>query len=307
MENVLLHDYVAGAVGGIAGLVVGHPLDTAKVQMQTKKLTGDGSYRNTMEVVRSLYGIGWRDGFMRGLSFPLVSYGFINCIYFGVYGNTLKFIKTRRRSTSSSRSDALDLVAAGVVAGLAQLTVACPVDAVKVILQSQIEKEGRVLHAKSGANVKFPGPIYCLRQLYLNGGLSNCYRGIVVMSLRDLPSSAIYFVTYDRTKVRLRALGFGDKGGLLTSLVAGGWAGVVSWIIILPLDVVKSHFQMDYDRRRYRGLWDCVRTIYRAGGLSAFYAGLVPCILRAFPTNAIILTVNAECLRLLGTNWFASD
>lgn len=88
---------------------------------------------------------------MRGLSFPLVSYGFINCIYFGVYGNTLKFIKTRRRSTSSSRSDALDLVAAGVVAGLAQLTVACPVDAVKVILQSQIEKEGRVLHAKSKA------------------------------------------------------------------------------------------------------------------------------------------------------------
>ena len=151
---------------------------------------------------------------------------------------------------------------------------------------------------------KFPGPIYCLRQLHLNGGLSNCYRGFLVMSMRDLPASAIYFLCYERTKARLVVHGLGD---LLSSLVAGGWAGVVSWTVILPLDVVKSHFQMDYDRRRYRGLWDCVRTIYRSGGPTAFYTGLVPCLLRAFPTNAVILTVNYECLRLLGSNRVASD
>ena len=60
-----------------------------------------------------------------------------------------------RRSVSLSRSHDFDLVVAGTVAGLAQLTVACPVDAVKVILQSQIEKEGRVPHVKGKANYIF--------------------------------------------------------------------------------------------------------------------------------------------------------
>ena len=146
---------------------------------------------------------------------------------------------------------------------------------------------------------KFRGPLSCLRQLYRHGGLGNCYRGFRVMSLRDLPASAIYFVSYEEAARRLRSAGFGDRRGLATSLVAGGCAGVASWVAILPLDVVKSHFQTDFDGRKYRGLVHCFRSVYGAGGLLAFYAGLVPCVVRAFVTNAVILTVNNECLRVL--------
>ncbi|XP_074653376.1 solute carrier family 25 member 47-like isoform X3 [Tubulanus polymorphus] len=41
MSNNLLHDYIAGAIGGTAGIIVGHPFDTVKVQLQTHKHVGN--------------------------------------------------------------------------------------------------------------------------------------------------------------------------------------------------------------------------------------------------------------------------
>ena len=41
------------------------------------------------------------------------------------------------------------------------------------------------------------------------------------------------------------------------------------------------------------------QNIYRVDGLRGFYAGLTPCILRAFPVNASALFVYEGILRLL--------
>ena len=79
-------------------------------------------------------------GFFRGLAFPLASYGIVNSVFFGVYGNTLCYIKgpdKRREATYT------EMYLAGCSGGFFQLFVACPVDKVKVVLQSQIRsKEG---------------------------------------------------------------------------------------------------------------------------------------------------------------------
>lgn len=39
-------------------------------------------------------------GFFRGLGFPLVSYGLVNSVFFGVYGNTLRLISEGRENPS---------------------------------------------------------------------------------------------------------------------------------------------------------------------------------------------------------------
>ena len=79
------------------------------------------------------------NGFFRGMGFPLMSYGVVNSIYFGVYGNTLRYLKKTPDGSPRYR----DIYIAGCVGGAAQLAVACPVDRVKVVLQSQISKKGR--------------------------------------------------------------------------------------------------------------------------------------------------------------------
>ena len=80
-------------------------------------------------------------GFFRGLGFPLVSYGVVNSIFFGVYGNTLRQLSGVGGGGGGGggrRPGYGHVFLAGCVAGSAQLVVACPVDVVKVVLQSQL-------------------------------------------------------------------------------------------------------------------------------------------------------------------------
>ena len=77
-----------------------------------------------------------KGGFFRGLAFPLVSYGVVNSVYFGVYGNVLKWI----HNDPTTQPGYKDVFVAGCIGGAVQLIPACPIDVVKVVLQSQISR-----------------------------------------------------------------------------------------------------------------------------------------------------------------------
>ena len=70
---------------------------------------------------------------MRGLSYPVYTVGAINAIFFGVYTRTLDSLST---SPAMASSRLLSVFTAGCVAGAAQLSLAVPVDLVKVRLQA---------------------------------------------------------------------------------------------------------------------------------------------------------------------------
>ena len=92
-------------------------------------------------------------GFFRGLSWPLFSFGVVNSVYFGVYGNTLKYLEKDR---STRKSSYLSIYIAGCVGGAAQLIPVIPVDYVKVALQAQIA------HGKDGSGTD----IYHVRRTF---------------------------------------------------------------------------------------------------------------------------------------------
>ena len=69
---------------------------------------------------------------MRGLSYPIMSVGVINSLFFGVYNLSLS-----KLSSSSSAPSYSHLFSAGCVAGAAQLVLAVPVDLVKIRLQAE--------------------------------------------------------------------------------------------------------------------------------------------------------------------------
>ena len=77
-----------------------------------------------------------RKGFFRGLGFPLASYGVVNSVFFGVYGSTLKYFK----GGAQRKSKYHEVYMAGCMGGFMQLFLCCPVEVVKVVLQSQIPK-----------------------------------------------------------------------------------------------------------------------------------------------------------------------
>ena len=72
-----LQEFIAGNVGGLIGICVVYPLDTAKIRMQTHP-----NYRSTSDVLRKMIR---NDGFgslYRGLASPAVGFGLTFAISF---------------------------------------------------------------------------------------------------------------------------------------------------------------------------------------------------------------------------------
>lgn len=85
-------EFVAGCVGGAAGVVVGHPFDTIKVRLQTQN-AANPRYRGTWHCfTQTLKGESVR-GLYKGMSSPLAGVSLVNAVVFGVHGNIMKNVE----------------------------------------------------------------------------------------------------------------------------------------------------------------------------------------------------------------------
>nr|CAD7406415.1 unnamed protein product [Timema poppensis] len=73
----------------------------------------------------------------------------------------------------------LDVWLAGSVAGFVQLSLACPVDLVKIKLQTQTGKTWG-----NNPELGYRGPLECLSSTYRDYGVRGLYRGLPVMMWR---------------------------------------------------------------------------------------------------------------------------
>ena len=137
--------------------------------------------------------------------------------------------------------------------------------------------------------------------LWRKFGTRLCYRGFFATLCRDAPACGMYFAGNTAILTTLK-YSPNDSGGkqLAKLMTAGGTAGVLSWMISYPLDVLKSRIQADnLKQSTYKGMLDCYRKTISHDGQRALYAGITPALLRAFPSNGALFTVHAMCLSLL--------
>lgn len=257
-------DFFAGCLGGCAGVAVGHPLDTVKVCLQTQD-SQNPKYRNTIHCLQSIFAKEGIRGIYRGVTSPLFGVAGINALIFGVYGNTQRWSK----DPDSLRSHAV----AGGTAGFVQSFICSPMELVKSRMQvGDTSKD----------------PIECVKKIYRNNGLKGVYRGLGLTILREIPAFSSYFLTYEILTRRNDDL----PVSTFSMLMGGGLAGVVSWIIVYPVDVIKSRFQIDgLTSTKYSSSYDCLVKSVKGEGISCLFRGLTPTIIRAFPVNAVTFTV----------------
>ena len=74
---------------------------------------------------------------------------------------------------------------------------------------------------------------------------------------------------------------------ILTTITAGGLAGMAMWAFAIPPDVIKSRYQ-GAPEGTYRGFLDCARKTIAADGVGALFRGFGPAMARAFPANAAV-------------------
>lgn len=150
-------------------MLVGHPMDTVKVHLQTQDLQNlkyKGTY-NCFQTILAKEGI---NGLYRGITSPLGGVALVNAIVFGVYGN----IQRNVEDPNSLKSHFL----AGTMAGLSQSFICSPMELAKTRLQVQDD---------FATKVKFKGPLQCLNHIFKTEGIRGIFRGLSITAMRDIP------------------------------------------------------------------------------------------------------------------------
>ncbi|XP_060793086.1 mitochondrial carnitine/acylcarnitine carrier protein [Neoarius graeffei] len=288
-------NFMAGGVGGTCLLFAGHPLDTIKVRLQTQpKASGPQHvlYTGTLDCFRKTLSKEGVLGLYKGMGAPLAGVAPMMAISFFGFGLGKQLLQSDPSVPITSTQTFL----AGMLAGVFTTVIVAPGERIKCLLQVQTISR----------QLKYTGPVDCAVKLYKQQGIRSVYKGTVLTLIRDVPSSGLYFLTYEYLKNVLTPEGESvDRLSTPRILLAGGTAGIVNWAIALPPDVLKSNFQTAADGR-YSGLVDVLRTLLREEGAGALYKGLSAVMLRAFPANAACFLgfeVALKCLNWLAPNW----
>ena len=264
-SDPLWHSMAMGTFSGITCVVVGHPLDTIKVRLQT-----------------GAKGPMFR-GLFRGIVPPLLA---VTPSWIGVflaYGTALKLV---------GANDLGSVALAGGMSGVAYSLVMCPFELVKVNAQKAQVSTGQALRKVWGAasaSGAASGPSRVLN------GLRGMYRGMGSCLGRDIAQSAVYyFCAESLTRSPWMQRTFGEG----TPLAAGALTGVAHVTAEFPFDTVKSRFQTDISLRRYADVFAELRA---PGVLSGVSRALVPALTRAVLAHSCsFLAVQQLKLRVLG-------
>lgn len=284
-KNQVFKDLFGGTVGGICQVLVGQPFDTVKVRLQSAP---EGTYNGAVDVIKKLVANEGPKGFYKGTLTPLVGVGACVSVQFSVN----EFMK--RYYDNKTNGQPLSLVQffnCGAVAGVANGFLASPIEHIRIRLQTQ-----------TGAVKEFNGPIDCANKLFKNNGLSGIFKGLTPTLFREGVGMGIYFATYEALvskEIAAKRITREDIPGWKLCMF-GGLSGYALWLVIYPVDVVKSKLQTDsLTKPTYKSSLSVFKDVYAKNGVKGFYRGFVPTMLRAAPANGATFAAFELTMRLL--------
>jgi hypothetical protein len=303
-EVTFFHDFVAGGVAGSASVIVGHPFDTIKVRMQTA--AAGSTSQGLLGMVREFGGL---SSLFRGLEAPLSAAAVVNAVVFGSYGFSSR-LYDECMVTASEEDDSVTMthdpwqksMTCGSFSGLVQAVITCPMEHIKCRLQ--------VKHGKGSSDYQYKGPLQAVRKIAREHGYRKLYQGWWTTCCREVPAFGLYFASYDHLKDRahtyfeqqFRQSNGGDTTQpfipthaqtIAASALAGGCAGCLTWLVVYPVDVIKTRIQtspLDASSRDL-GAWRVGSSLVAKYGWKYMFRGLSVTMVRAFPVNATIFPV----------------
>jgi len=284
-------DFWASYVSGAIGILIGNQLDVLKVRAQARTVVVESA--GTVAPEQGTAGQRFTTLF-RGAAAPVLGYGALNSILFVSFNRSLKWMDPSIFDyTKLAGVDLSKIWLAGAIGGFATFVVSAPSELIKC--RAQLAVDG---HGSSYA---------VFRDIWKSGGLRGLYYGGTITSVRDAVGYGWYFWSYELSKRLLLSRQANPFLDATTTdvLISGGIAGVVTWVSIYPLDVIKTRLQTQStsashpetdalihsthvsSRRHTQSSVHVAREIWHTTGLRGFYRGLGICSLRAFIVNAV--------------------
>lgn len=213
----------------------------------------------------------------KGLSPTLVMAVPLTVIYYTAYDQ----LKVRFGFKAGQRNVIAPLFS-GIIARTVAVTVVCPLELIRTKLQS-----------RSGYSIS---EVYSVvKTVTTQNGVWNLWRGLSPMLLRDVPFTVIFWIGYENLKLTLA-----NRSSLscqpVVPFVAGSVAGGIAAVITTPLDVVKTHMQVELGenntgsvRLGVGSVSKVMRTIVQEYGSPGLFTGLVPRVAKVAPACAIMI------------------
>lgn len=264
-------DLLAGSAGGCATVMVGQPLDTVKVKMQTFPQLHPNPWNCFLNTLR-------KEGVLRGLyagtSPALIANVAENSVLFCSYGFCQQFVSTVRGGDHSLTT--LDKALSGFLAAFFSSFTLCPTELVKCKLQS-LREQGKAAIS----------PFSLTKSILQHEGIAGLFRGLTATMAREMPGYFFFFGGYEWTRSAFKRRLKTEELGLFPTIVAGGVGGIALWTSIFPFDVCKSRIQVHSSSL---SMTRVLITIAREEGVRALYKGLTPTLVRTFPgTGALFV------------------
>ncbi|EGN97071.1 hypothetical protein SERLA73DRAFT_185351 [Serpula lacrymans var. lacrymans S7.3] len=304
-------DFVAGTVAGIAGIIVGYPFDTVKVRFQNPAISS--KYHSTFNAFNTIVREERFLGLYKGVVSPLATCAFLNGLVFASY----KLFMRGQLESETTVPTLTQITLAGAGSGIISSLITTPTELIKIKQQNTMTVDPANASARAIA-----------LRIYRQNGIRGLYRGITTTALRDCGYGA-YFTAYEATCRYFASpvsTASSDHSSIFSEiesemsslslpafLAAGGVAGIAGWITTFPFDVVKTRIQSsDYTpssslaqgvdvahHNPYRTTMSAFMNSYRAEGMSVFFRGLAPTLIRAIPVNMATFAVFESAVHVL--------
>lgn len=258
----------AGMVGGAIGVAVSYPLDSAKTKMQAL----GGGFAALPRFIAA-------QGFCAlydGVVWTMFGQALIKGALFGSYELAQHLLLVH--SLAAAPTMGMKVVAAGA-AGAVSTFLVTPIERIKVVMQ-----------ATGSAAARFVSPLACLLQVIASDGIGGLMCGGFGVTLaRQVPTDIFYLLTFERCTAALQHAAILPAGSsALISLIAGAAAGVMAWLPVYPIDVIKTNVQASAE---HVPALVVVQRLWQQRGPCAFCEGLAPKLARAVVNHAVTFMV----------------
>ncbi|KAJ3018373.1 UNVERIFIED_CONTAM: hypothetical protein HDU68_011192 [Siphonaria sp. JEL0065] len=128
-------------------------------------------------------------------------------------------------------------------------------------------------------------------------GFLGLYSGYSYHLIRDATGTGMYFGGYEAMKVLFTPKG--ETPGPMVHMMAGGLSGTLSWIVLYPIDLIKSVMQKEALQSipKYTSAREFISRRMKSGGVRGFYHGIGAQLMRSFPVHAMNFLIYEAVLK----------
>jgi solute carrier family 25, member 39/40 len=149
------------------------------------------------------------------------------------------------------------------------------------------------LNGTAAKKLHFNGTIDAFVKISRHEGIKSLWSGLSPTLVLALPTTMIYFVTYEQLRQRFKDRYLFTRPGLTEiplwiPLVSGSLARVFAVTLVNPLELIRT--KMQSEKLSYREVGTAYRSMLKSQGMTFLWRGLFPTILRDVPFSGIYWT-----------------